>query len=394
MPVRLALFALLVGASASLGAELRTLKGETLKGELVSIDDKQIVIATAKEKVATPLNAVLQLDLGPAGKNPPGPYTDVELTDGTLLHCASYKLIGKEIELKTTSGQALKLPLKAVYNILTNAHEEKNRREWSERLSKRRKLDTVTVLRDGTLRAVDGTLGDADDKGETIELTISGAKRPIPLANLHGLIFIRPPDPSAPPVKCKLFDAHNNLVMVSGVTATPAAVAVTTPAGAKFEFAMNVVFRLDYSTDKLRYLSDLDPVRVDETSTEDAVWHYKRDRNQDGGPIRLGSQQFPKGLSLHAKTELEYDLKGEFREFKATVGVNQLVGGIDGPVNLTIELDGQKWKTLTFTRKDKKQDNEIAVNVKDVQKLKIIVSSGDLFDLGKHLDLGDARVMK
>ena len=36
----------------------------------------------------------------------------------------------------------------------------------------------------------------------------------------------------------------------------------------------------------------------------------------------------------------------------------------------------------------------IVVNVQKVQKLKIIVTSDDLLDLGKHLALADARVSK
>ena len=41
---------------------------------------------------------MLQLDFGPAGKAPAGPYADVELTDGSLLHCHAFAIKGKEVE--------------------------------------------------------------------------------------------------------------------------------------------------------------------------------------------------------------------------------------------------------------------------------------------------------
>jgi hypothetical protein len=44
------------------------------------------------------------------------------------------------------------------------------------------------------------------------------------------------------------------------------------------------------------------------------------------------------------------------------------------------------------TRKEK--PFEKTLNVKDVQKLTIIVASPDLLDLGRHVDLADARVSK
>jgi hypothetical protein len=46
-------------------------------------------------------------------------------------------------------------------------------------------------------------------------------------------------------------------------------------------------------------------------------------------------------------------------------------------------------------RKDRgKAPKVVTINIKDVQKLKIIVGSGDLQDIGKHVDLADAKVTK
>src|SRR5262245_11167691 len=100
MPVRRILLALLVCGAPCRAAELRTLKGETVTGDLVSINDKEVVLAKGSERVTTPLAQVLQLDLSAPGKPPAGPYTDVELTDGSLLHCHAFAIKGKEVELK------------------------------------------------------------------------------------------------------------------------------------------------------------------------------------------------------------------------------------------------------------------------------------------------------
>ena len=46
-------------------------------------------------------------------------------------------------------------------------------------------------------------------------------------------------------------------------------------------------------------------------------------------------------------------------------------------------------------RKDRgKAPKALTLNVKDVQKLKIVVGTGDLQDIGKHVDLADAKVTK
>src|SRR5262249_23553681 len=160
-------------------------------------------------------------------------------------------------------------------------------------------------------------------------------------------------------------------------------------------YTPEILCRIDYSPGNLAYLSELEPSKVVETSTEERVEHYRRDLNLDNQPLRLKGQTYPRGLALHSYTELEYDLKGEFLEFKAVAGIDDAVPGIDAPVALLIEADGVKLLEATFSRKDKERARPISVNVKDRQKLRIVVSpAGDLLDLGKHLNLCDAKVTK
>ena len=99
---------------------------------------------------------------------------------------------------------------------------------------------------------------------------------------------------------------------------------------------------------------------------------------------------------MQASTELEFDLDGDYREFSAVAGIDDRIKRPDADLTvLRIEGDGKLLKELTFTRKNKDQHMvPITLNIKDVQKLRITVSSGDLTDVGKHVSLGDAKVSK
>jgi hypothetical protein len=397
MPACRALLALLLCASLGLCAELRTLKGDLIKGDVIRITEKEIVLAQDGKETATPLGKVLQLDFGPSGKiTADTKFTDVELTDGTLLHCKQFALKGKELSLTLLGGQEVKVDLGSVGNLLNDAQDEKNRKEWTTRLAKKRPRDVVAVLKDGVVNPLEGTLGEGNAEGTHVDFTLAGGRQiPFPLARVHGLIFVRTHDPNAAPIICKVTDTNQNAIMASGVASTPTGVTVTTPAGVKIDYTNDLLARLDYSKGKLSYLSDIEPMRVVETSTEDRVEHYRRDVSLENTPLRLDGKEYGKGLAMHAYTELEYDLKGEYLEFKGFAGIDDGVGGLDGPVVLTIEGDGIKLRSETFNRQDKKDRvREIKVNVKDVQRLRIIVSSADLLDLGKHLDLADAKVTK
>ena len=149
-------------------AELHTLKGDVLKGELANITDKEIVLKVGGKAVTTPLPEILKLDFPAiAPVKLEGKYSDVELTDGSRLHCKEWTLKAKQVELKTMAGQTIKLPLSAVANILNNAQEEKYRKDWMERVSRKRRRDVAVRILDDTINPVEGTFGDADAEGKT-----------------------------------------------------------------------------------------------------------------------------------------------------------------------------------------------------------------------------------
>ena len=58
-----------------------------------------------------------------------------------------------------------------------------------------------------------------------------------------------------------------------------------------------------------------------------------------GTPLRIGDRTFKKGLGHHANGEIVVDLRGQFSEFRALVGV-QWQGGNKGSVVFRVEVDG------------------------------------------------------
>jgi hypothetical protein len=406
MPLRRSALALLLCAAAGWAAELKTLKQETVVGDLASLTSKEVVIIKAGgEKATFPTDQVVLLNFGQAvGALPNVPWADVELTDGTLLHCAKFSVVGDQVEATLLSGQAVKFPLASVETMLANAQDEGNRKRWAEITGEKRAHDVLARAKDGVINPGEGTIGKASDDGKTIHFTLAstGKEFDVPLDSVAGMVFDRKPDADAPPVLCKLYDTHRNLVVVSAAESTPAGFAVTTPAGVKIEYTTALVSKMDFSKGKLDFLSDMTPIKVAEKFalvSADVGSHYRRDANLDDRPIRVNNVQYDKGLALHATTELVYDLKGDYREFRCVAGIDDDVKGDERsarPVVLLIEGDGVELAKVTLSRKDKEKAVPITRNVKDVKKLRIVVGTapGDPNDMGLHLDLANAQVSK
>jgi hypothetical protein len=393
MSVRGAVLGLFLAASFVSAADLQTLKGEKITGDIVRISDKEIVIKSGDKEVSTPVPQVLRLEFPDHARvRLEDAYSDIELSDGTLLHCKEYKIKGKQVEAVTASGLKVAFPLAAVANILNGAADEKVRKEWSDRLHKKHKKDVLAVLREGIVNPVEGTLGEGSEDGKEISFRLGDSERNVVLEKVHGLIFLREIDPTAQPVLCNITDTHGDLIVTSALEVAGTNYNITTPSGVKLTLPSASAMRLDYSSDKVIFLSQVEPAKVDQPDEPDK--HYRRDRNLDDKPLAFGGEIYPIGLALHAHTELEYDLKGDYREFRARAGIDSTVPGFNRPVVLKIEGDGKELFTRNFNRKTDTKPVPITLNIKDVQRLRIIVTSPDGFDWGLHLDLAEAKVSK
>jgi len=410
MPLRTTLLALLLCASTATAAELKTLKGEVIKGDVVSITAKEVVFEAVdgekKEKKTFALNEIASVDFAPNPAALPAVYHDVELVDGTLLHCTDLQFKGKNFIAKLTgAGDATTtIPMEQVGNVLWGANDEKRRTTWATKVESKKSIDFFGIdAGDGVINPLTATINSATEDGTAIHFQKDNVKGKRPIGkDLVGLYFQRDIDAKMPPVVCKATDSGRNNLMVAAVESKEDGLHVKTPAGLTVVYKPTQLVRLDYSTGNLAYLSDLTPTDVVETSTEDRIDHYRRDRNVDDGKIRLQGQIYNKGLGLHSRTELEYKIKGEYRTLQMVAGIDDQVGGHNRPVVLKIiavNKSGQQAVLFneTFVRTDPKERvKPISLNIKDVQTLRIVVepAKDDIFDMGLHLDLADARVIK
>jgi len=384
-------FALLLSTTPSLQAdELRTLGAKIIPGKLSAISNASITISTEAGSVDTPLSQVLSLELRPVkGPSPGTKFADVRLLDDSILHCQSVSFKGNEVELTLLSGTSLKLPLQSLTWMIRDAQDPILRKKFDDVLEQKSKRDRIIILRDTELNALEGTLGEIDSKGTSIQFRRDGADAiGVLFERLHGMIFYRNQVPTETPL-CRIHDIDGNSLVATKLRLDDKdQLSITTSFGAKATFKRVALAKLDFNLGKLTFLSDLEPAKVVERSGIGLITHYRKDTNLDGEPILL-DKQYPKGLSLHAHTELSYLLAGKYKVFKARLGVDSRTGEGDIQALVTIYCDGEKRFSEVASVKTPK---DIALNVTDVTTLRIVVSSRNFLDLHDHATLADARV--
>lgn len=399
MPAIRSLVALLVCATFGLAepAKVRTLAGKEYQGELVSLDGAGLVMK-AKDggkdvEVKLPLAEVLDIDLQ-AATAPTNKYVDVELVDGTLLHCGQMSLINGDLDLKLAAGHELKVPLSAVAYILNDAQDKAVRDEFRGFLAKQGTRDFIAVKKAGVANILEGTLRQGDAQGRTIGFDAKGSDTEVRvrLDRIAGMAFFRKREGNLEDPLCKLTDSSGNVLVVTKIAASGGVYTFTTGAGVKLDYPGAQLAKLDFSKGKLTYLSDLEPTKSTETPGLEGTDRFKRDKNLDGGQLRISGVPYTKGIAVPATTELIYNIGGEYKHFKAVLGFDDQVGG-DSNVKILIEGDGNELYKAEIKRSDKKSI-PLVVDVKNVRNLRIVVSSSDLLDLGYHINFADAKVSK
>src|SRR5947209_1726258 len=125
--------ALLAVLTLSPAADLQTLSGKQVSGDLVGLDKQAAVLRTAGgDTVRVPVNDLLQITL-PSGEPPArGAHTAVELTDGSVLLCSAVAIKGASAELTVIPDLKVTVPVTGIFSILREAHDPKIRQEWND----------------------------------------------------------------------------------------------------------------------------------------------------------------------------------------------------------------------------------------------------------------------
>jgi hypothetical protein len=324
---------------------------------------------------------------------------EVELIDGTLFHCSDFRIKNKTaiitLAAKTGPGRIVEFPASNILYMIRDISDPKINQAFRNLLLKRGRVDMWIIKGTDTLDAVEGTFGDGDDKGEIITFQIRDRpKNPIQFTTLYGAIF-SPSDVKVAQTVCKVIDADKNVLNAKAISLTSTSgVLIETTTGVKVEYpALNAIAKFDFSAGAMRYLSAMSPTKVDMTSADGLPPEvYRRDRSLDNDSIRIDKVPYTRGLAIHSRTVLTYDLAGQYKIFSALAGIDDCVEG-ENEVTLTISsnLNAKPLFKEVF-KKGQTKSKLLNLNVLNVKELTITVESN--FLVGGQLDLADARVLK
>jgi hypothetical protein len=387
-------------ATSGPSVEVRTLDGETVSGHLVGLTANQVDIETSEGPVTLETETVKDLAPSQSDVQPPKETgTQVKLADGCWLSATDYSVSDGRASITTLSGTSVEVAARDVASVRLQTGSDDLRSEWSDIVDSEPDTDLLVVRGADALDYHGGIVKGVTDT--VVEFEMDGEALPVKRSKVFGMVYYQSAGRNLPDSVCTLIESGGSRWEVRSLQLEGDDVRWTTPLGLELESRISALERIDFSQDKILYLSDIEPDSEDWTphigmddrlgSVAKLMYLPRQDRGRGKNPLQLEQKSYTKGVALHSRTEVVYRLPGRFRRLRATAGIDDTVRP-HGNLVLVIRGDGRLLLDRVIAGSD--PPLEIDLDIAGVRRLAILVDFGENQDIADHLDLCEARVVK
>ena len=328
------------------------------------------------------------------------PQSPTPALDARVFLAGDEQLFGKleaigddKLTLTTPWGDRLDLPMTRIVGVYMGMPDHKESAEsFAKRLKTRGDQDTLLArAKDGEVVAITGVVESIE--ANKLGFQYGGKTRTLPLKGVEGMILAARPALPPPTEVRPTFDLAGGIV-ISGRWATiePAIWQVEAPWGQTIKLPATDVRSVRVRGGGMTYLSDLEPSQVEEIPYFGRRTPYRKDVSLIGAPLRLDGQAIDKGLAVHSRTSLTYDLNHRFATFEALVGFDES-GGKKGRVDCRVFADGKE----IYANPDLHADapaTRLSLPVAGAEQLRLVIDFGADENTGDRVIWGNARLYR
>lgn len=372
-----------------------TLDGRTVSGTLSALSPQDVAV-DANTKQSFPVAELLEIrcpDVKPLPPEASAAAYAVRWQTGATLTVSAVTLTSDAAKLTHRALGDVTLPRESVRSLRFGADDAAVREAWKQLHDRSTKKDFLVVRKGDVLDHLDGVAGTLD--ANEVRFRLDGEDISVKREKVYGIIYAKREDASAKPT-AKVELAGGDTLLVKDVSWNQNAWQLRIPGLNPIAAPATAVQVIDFSISKFQFLSAMEPRGYEYISWfGDRTFEYQRDRDFDGRPLRVGDRTYPRGLAVHSKTELKYRLGGDYRRFKAVVGLDPKLplGAAYGDAHVIIRGDSQVLFEGDFISGQSPEVIDVAVT--NVSELELIVDYGrDKWDLGDRVHFGDAKVVK
>ncbi len=321
------------------------------------------------------------------------PFADaaasVTMKNGGLIAATQVTIANEQARIEWLGGVKLDVAIDFLRGIRFNL--ETPSPEYDQSLAApAAEVDRLFITDDEARVSVVSGLVESLD-ADQLKIEAGGQMRAVPRGKIYGVVFAQPAMASAAPRHIVKFRDGSQL---GGEKLSLAKGQAKLQLGQKAtaEFAWSHVQSVMIRSTRVEYLSDITPLKEEQTPILTLPFPAQRDKSVSGGRLKIGLESFDKGLGVHAHSTLVFATAGKWDLFVAQIGLDAHARG-KGDCVFQVFADGKS----IFQRRINGDDlvtADIKLPITGCQQLTLVVEPGAGLDLADHANWCDARLIK
>lgn len=384
-------------AAQELPDELHPIQGSTIRGKLLSADtdgNLRVRVPNTAAPQVIQLASLRAIRLGTSRRAIQQAPGQVTLRSGLTLPATIQSCDGSNVKLRSPLlTKETSIPLRYVRAIRLQQPVEEDGGFTKYAQDPKEDHDLIYIQTTNKVLQRTVTIDHIAD-GE-VHYDVRGQERSLPVTKLYGIVMSKNagvlPDPQPRP--------RIEAILRSGQTVPGKLLAmdgehcaVRLDEKVDLYLVRDAISTIHVLSDRLVYLTDLAPTRVEQTPAFNRKWQWQKNRSPSGPGIRLGGKEYPNGLVVIPRTRLTYPTRRHYDFLEATIGIEDRS---TGPAHAIFRvLDGEKvlFESKPLTRQS--EPVELKIDIRNVDRLTIEADFGKNYDFGDHCVFAEARLIK
>ena len=400
----LTLFTALLGPA---DAKISMLDGQSHSGALTAVTQISVEIAQNGAPVKLPIEDVMVIEF-PATPAATSEETQMLFfTDGSQICGSAIARTAKSLTAQTALFGAVDASVESINAVRLQAENPSFTQQWNTFLKRDAEKDNLVVAkRDGS--GLDFLAGIVSNVTMTqVEFLLDGETIPVPAERVYGIVFARTKK-AVTPATIQLTSAIGDRLSAKSITLEGDQFKAETAWGQTVLIASSSLRKIDLSSGRIQFLSDMPALaeRFDGVDPENSLFTGLIDADQQKllfGPqrnitierqskLRLRGREFSKGLCIHSKTEMQWDLEKKFSALECLVGIDDEVA-FNGSHAVALKISGDGnvlFEKLIATTDD---PLPLRLSLEGVSTLTVLVDFGDGSSVCDWLNIADAKLV-
>ena len=393
-------------------SKISMLDGQTHSGALSAISAADVEITENGALIKLPIDDVMAIEFAGAAPAASDESQMLYFSDGSQLHGTSISRTAKSLTAQTVLFGAIDTKVDAIHAVRLQADNPSYTQQWSTFLKRDAEKDNLVVAkRDGSgLDFLAGIVSNVT--AEKVEFLLDGETIPVPAERVYGIVFGRPAGSQTgtggPNVAVQLTSVAGDVFNAKTITLEGDQLKADSAWGQQVSVPMTQLQKIDLSSGRIQFLSEMPAVveRFDGIDPENSLFAgliapeqqkllFGPQRNmtiERQARLRLRGREFTRGLCIHSRSEMQWELEKRFSAMDCVVGVDDEVA-FNGSHAVSLKITGDD--NVLFEKLIATTDDPVPLrlSLEGVSMLTILVDFGDGSSVCDWLDIADARLV-